>query len=577
MASSRNAVLFGAALGGFCSYEAMFSTRPLDREVPATTSGSATPSRYDYILCGSGPGAAAWLRSTLHEAPTARILMLERGPYCKTDVLTEGNLVRLYLDSNRMIANYSHGVKQGCTLGGGTAINNYAWITPSYSDLKNALGMENDAHSQAIVGGFQEMCESLLGPRQPPHLLHQLLTASLPRDVGLITNSKILVQETNRNKVFLGAPTLNGAGERRSAFAGLIEPLWREHFRNLHIVTDQTVARVVFHEENQGDGSALPRVKGVQTADGSVFHTDTVVLACGALETPAVLMRSGIGAARHLRERGVPVLVDNPHVGQHLKDKMLLDDMILTDNTTGSFDESLLIVNRIFKDGASVQLHRYDKATVGNSYLALTRLLRGAWQDLVPSGGLSLLTAVHHATRYLSPRGYSAFCFQTYIKMQSEASITLADDVDRTASLDASKLFQELVDCEKELKARVMEVYKEIPEMRDAERIQYQTTVPAITSGAVSPHFRLVWHFAGTCRVGDVVDPHDFSVMGTKGLHVADMSVCRVTSDGGAMAMAYLTGHVVAAQMLQAKLLREQGEIKSTKEAQLRTGRLVYA
>jgi choline dehydrogenase-like flavoprotein len=445
---------------------------------------------------------------------------------------------------------------QGCTLGGGTAVNNYAWVTPSYADLSNALGVGRHAYSEDAVSAFEDMCEGLLGPRQPPHMLHQLLTSSLPEDVGLVTNAQIEVSDNNRNKVFLGSPTLNADGERRSAFTGIIEPLWRENFRNLQIVTDTTVSRVLF--EDCPDGGP-PRASGVETADGQTYSAPTVVVAAGALESPAVLMRSGIGPAEHLRERGVPVLVDNPHVGQHLKDKMLLDDMIITDNNAQDFDSSLLIVNRVFEDGCSVQLHRYDKWTVGNSYLALTRLLRGAWQDLFSSRGRSIMTAARHASRYLSPKGYSAFCFQTYVKMHGEASVTLSDDEQRSASLDASALFEEVREREAELKTRVGEIYEGIHSMRDTQRIQYQATQPAFTDpdSPVSPHFRLVWHFAGTCRVGDVVDSEDFSVKGVRGLHIADMSACRVTSDGGSMAMAYLTGHVAAAHMLRSAALRD--------------------
>ena len=87
--------------------------------------------------------------------------------------------------------------------------------------------------------------------------------------------------------------------------------------------------------------------------------------------------------------------------------------------------------------------------------------------------------------------------------------------------------------------------------MRDHTVIQYQTTVPAILNGPLAPHWRLVWHFAGTCRVGEVLHPDNFGVKGVRGLHVADMSACRVTSDGGTMGMAYLTGTVAAAQMLK--------------------------
>ncbi len=511
---------------------------------------------YDYIVCGSGPGAAAWLRSTLRHSPQSRILLLERGPYCKTDVLTEPNPFRLLRDSKRIVSAYSHNVMQGSTLGGGTAVNNYAWVTPSYADLSNALGVERHAYSEDAVSAFEDMCEDLLGPRQPPHMLHQLLTSSLPEDVNLVTNAQIEVSDNNRNNVFLGSPTLNADGERRSAFTGIIEPLWRENFRNLQIVTDTTVSRVLF-EDCPAGGPA--RAVGVETADGDTYSAPTVVVAVGALESPAVLMRSGIGPAEHLRQRGVPVLVDNPHVGQHLKDKMLLDDMIITDNNAQDFDASLLIVNRIFEDGCSVQLHRYDKWTVGNSYLALTRLLRGAWQDLFSSRGRSIVTAARHASRYLSPEGYSAFCFQTYIKMRGEASVTLSDDEQRNASLDASALFEEVSEREAELKSRVGEIYEGIHSMRDNQRIQYQATQPAFTDpdSPVSPHFRLVWHFAGTCRVGDVIDSEDFSVKGVTGLHIADMSACRVTSDGGSMAMAYLTGHLAAAHMLRSAALRD--------------------
>ena len=145
-----------------------------------------------------------------------------------------------------------------------------------------------------------------------------------------LVNSKL--RGNNREAAVLGfaadsraAPTLNSDGERRSAFtgalnrwwplqtnenvcslsvhvlSGIIEPLWREHFRNLHVLTDTEVSRVLFTQE---DGRE-PAVTGVQTIDGFVFHAPTVVVGGGCLETPAVLMRSGIGPAAHLQERGV--------------------------------------------------------------------------------------------------------------------------------------------------------------------------------------------------------------------------------------------------------------------------------
>ena len=58
------------------------------------------------------------MHATLSKRPTARVLLLERGPYCKTDVLTERNPLTLLRDATRVVARYEHGVMQGSTLGG---------------------------------------------------------------------------------------------------------------------------------------------------------------------------------------------------------------------------------------------------------------------------------------------------------------------------------------------------------------------------------------------------------------------------------------------------------------------------
>ena len=198
-----------------------------------------------------------------------------------------------------------------------------------------------------------------------------------------------------------------------------------------------------------------------------------------------------------------------------------------------------------------MQLHRYDKTTMGNSYLAITRLLRNAWKDLGQSSGGSLLTAIRNMARYIHPKGYVAFCFQHVIRMHGEASVSLADEPQHGASLDASALFEEVVDRDDELNQLMLQSYSEIPAMRDVQRIQYH-----ITDGPhmVGPRLRMGWQFAGTARVGDpedsVIDPEDFSVHGVKGLHVADMSACRESPDISCMGMAYITGHFAAARML---------------------------
>ena len=75
---------------------------------------------------------------------------------------------------------------------------------------------------------------------------------------------------------------------------------------NLIIRADAQVADIVF------DGT---RAVGIRLIDGAVIEAGWVVLCAGAYGSPAILMRSGIGPAEHLRSLGIPVRLDLPGVG----------------------------------------------------------------------------------------------------------------------------------------------------------------------------------------------------------------------------------------------------------------------
>src|SRR5699024_11402878 len=68
------------------------------------------------------------------------------------------------------------------------------------------------------------------------------------------------------------------------------------------------------------------RGSGVQVPNPDLVHADTVraerevVVSAGAIDSPKLLMLSGIGPADHLKEMGLDVLVDSPGVGSHLQD-----------------------------------------------------------------------------------------------------------------------------------------------------------------------------------------------------------------------------------------------------------------
>jgi choline dehydrogenase len=103
-------------------------------------------------------------------------------------------------------------------------------------------------------------------------------------------------------------------GVRQSAALTHLAPARRRG--NLTIRPDTLVDRVLF-EGRRAVGVAL-------AGSGETLEGDAVILAAGSYGSPALLMRSGVGPADHLRSLGIVVLVDLPGVGASLADHPLL-------------------------------------------------------------------------------------------------------------------------------------------------------------------------------------------------------------------------------------------------------------
>lgn len=115
--------------------------------------------------------------------------------------------------------------------------------------------------------------------------------------------------------------------------------------RNLYIATDAQVARVLFEGR---------RAVGVETLDGrKFFASKEIILSAGALDTPRILMHSGIGPADQLRQYEVPVLVDNPSIGQNLQDHYHI-------SCAWQRDESTSTRPQFFRDKAAQEAARKE-------------------------------------------------------------------------------------------------------------------------------------------------------------------------------------------------------------------------
>jgi choline dehydrogenase-like flavoprotein len=117
-------------------------------------------------------------------------------------------------------------------------------------------------------------------------------------------------------------------GKRFSSANAYLEPAL--HRSNLTVITGATVSKILFDKNVSSSSEAVAEgvqytiVEDGETKTAQAMARKKVIVAAGALSSPRLLELSGIGNAARLRELGIQVIVDNPHVGENLQNHVLV-------------------------------------------------------------------------------------------------------------------------------------------------------------------------------------------------------------------------------------------------------------
>ena len=212
----------------------------------------------------------------------------------------------------------SMAVPQAKIMGGGSSINGGTALRHTLNDASEwvALGNEQWDHADTIKVYDLLEDDDLRGTHGP----HPIVRTGLDES-GLIQQAfvaaarqsgmRAVVDFNETGAEGVGPSPVCRRGDRRiSAANTFIDPIRQRH--NLTILTETQVDRLTFDDAK--------RVSGIKLIDGRSFHASHEVIVCaGALFSPAILQRSGIGPRDLLHSLSIPIIADLP-VGLHLSD-----------------------------------------------------------------------------------------------------------------------------------------------------------------------------------------------------------------------------------------------------------------